>query len=131
MSAALIGGFQVEPLGRMDWDDVRNALAEATCIWQDLDGLHCDPVPESVPLASHLWAWSRSHSWRFRLDVGTCVGAVLTVDDGVVSRADAVLPRSTPDSGLSGLLAEVVGDVRIVVVGERSQVVFLIGSDGH
>ncbi len=131
MSGGLIGAFQVEPLGRMDWDDVRNALAGATCIWQDLDGLHCGLVPERVPLASHLWAWSGSHAWRFRLDAGTCVGAVLTVDDGVVSRADAVLPRSTPDSGLSSLLTEVAGEVRIVVVGERSQMVFLIGSDGR
>lgn len=119
---------QVAPLGRLEWGDVVGELAGATCVWQDLKGLHSGPVPEDAPLASHLWAWRGSQSWRFRVDGDTCVGAALNRDDGAASQGLAVLPRSTPDSSLSVLLGELAEDVRIVVVGEQSQAVFLFGS---
>jgi hypothetical protein len=56
--------------GRMSWAEaVAGPLAGATCLWQDLDGLHVSPAPETLPPTSILWAW-RPNSWlvRARLD---------------------------------------------------------------
>jgi hypothetical protein len=56
--------------GRMTWAQaVAGPLADATCLWQDLDGLHVSPAPDSAPPTSILWAW-RPDSWlvRARLD---------------------------------------------------------------
>jgi len=58
------------PSGRMSWTEAAaGPLAGATCLWQDLDGLHASPAPQAPPLTSILWAW-RPDSWlvRARLD---------------------------------------------------------------
>ena len=54
----------------MPWTDaVTGPLAGATCLWQDLDGLHVSAAPAAPPPTSILWAW-RPGSWlvRARLD---------------------------------------------------------------
>ena len=33
-------------------------LTGRQCLWQDLDGLHCEPAPPVAPLTSVLWGWS-------------------------------------------------------------------------
>ena len=56
--------------GRMTWAQAAaGPLAGATCLWQDLDGLHVAPAPDNAPPTSILWAW-RPDSWlvRARLD---------------------------------------------------------------
>jgi hypothetical protein len=56
--------------GRMTWAQaVAGPLAGATCLWQDLDGLHVSPAPDVPPPTSILWGW-RPDSWlvRARLD---------------------------------------------------------------
>src|SRR5206468_2559104 len=37
---------------------VAGPLAEATCLWQDLDGLHVAPAPADPPPTSILWGWT-------------------------------------------------------------------------
>jgi hypothetical protein len=62
----------------MPWADaVTGPLAGATCLWQDLDGLHVAAAPAAPPPTSILWAW-RPDSWlvRARLDGGTVFVAV-------------------------------------------------------
>jgi hypothetical protein len=42
----------------MPWAQaVAGPLAGATCLWQDLDGLHVSPAPGSAPPTSILWGW--------------------------------------------------------------------------
>jgi hypothetical protein len=48
---------------------VAGQLAGATCLWQDLDGLHVDAAPSDVPATSILWGWRPDGSLlRVRLD---------------------------------------------------------------
>ncbi|MFI8774861.1 hypothetical protein ACIGKQ_22250 [Gordonia sp. NPDC062954] len=53
------------------WPDARRQLADATCLWQDLDGLHCTEAPETAPMTSILWGWwpeAHGQVVRVRLD---------------------------------------------------------------
>jgi hypothetical protein len=70
--------------GRMPWADaVAGPLAGATCLWQDLDGLHVEAAPKNAPPASILWGWlDRTRLVRARLDDGTAFVAVLDCADG-------------------------------------------------
>jgi hypothetical protein len=56
---------------------VAGPLAGATCLWQDLDGLHVEAAPATPPYTSILWAW-RPDSWlvRVRLDEDRALVAV-------------------------------------------------------
>jgi hypothetical protein len=56
---------------------VTGPLAGATCLWQDLDGLHVSAAPAAPPPTSILWAW-RPDSWlvRARLDADISFVAV-------------------------------------------------------
>lgn len=56
--------------GLMDWTEaVSGPLADCTCLWQDLDGLHVEPAPQQAPPASILWGWrGGSYLVRARLD---------------------------------------------------------------
>ena len=65
--------------GRMPWSaTLAGPLAGATCLWQDLDGLHVTAPPEQPPPTSHLWGWTATGRMvRLRLDgdtayVATC-----------------------------------------------------------
>lgn len=64
--------------GKMTWHEaVSGPLNGATCLWQDLDGLHVEPAPAEPPPASLLWAWRRrDHLVRLRLDGDTAYAAV-------------------------------------------------------
>ena len=56
--------------GRMTWEQaVTGPLVGATCLWQDLDGLHLAPAPGSSPPTSILWGWRADDTLiRMRLD---------------------------------------------------------------
>jgi hypothetical protein len=72
MSSELTGG-------QMTWADaVAGPLAAATCLWQDLDGLHAEPAPQSAPPTSILWGWRDNTLIRVRLDGETAYVAVLS-----------------------------------------------------
>jgi hypothetical protein len=62
----------------MTWAQaVAGPLAGATCLWQDLDGLHVEPVPAEPPPASLIWGWHEAGQlFRLRLDGDTAYVAV-------------------------------------------------------
>ena len=64
--------------GKMTWAQaLTGPLAETTCLWQDLDGLHVEPAPASPPPTSLIWGWcGRDHLVRLRLDGDTAYVAV-------------------------------------------------------
>ncbi len=72
------------PAGRMSWAEaVAGPLAGTTCLWQDLDGLHVEAVPENAPPTSIIWGWlDKSRLVRARLDGATAFVAVLDCADG-------------------------------------------------
>jgi hypothetical protein len=69
--------------GRMTWAQaVSGPLAGATCLWQDLDGLHVEPAPAAPPPASLVWGWrGHDHLVRLRLDGDTAYVAVHSPQD--------------------------------------------------
>jgi hypothetical protein len=76
MSSELTGG-------RMAWADVAaGPLDGATCLWQDLDGLHTEPAPQAAPPTSILWGWRDDALIRVRLDGETAYVAVLPASGG-------------------------------------------------
>lgn len=86
--------------GRMSWADaVAGPLAGATCLWQDLDGLHVEAAPANAPPTSILWGWlDRTRLVRVRLDGSTAFVAVLDCADGGESPgAVRTLPWSPGD----------------------------------
>lgn len=47
---------------KMAWSEVVASFVDATgapleCLWQDLDGVHIEPVPDHAPPTSIMWAW--------------------------------------------------------------------------
>jgi hypothetical protein len=77
------------PSGRMSWTEaVAGALAGATCLGQNLDGLHVSPAQEASPSTSILWGWL-SDSWRIRARLDGDI-AFVAVHDG------ADLTRTVP-----------------------------------
>jgi hypothetical protein len=52
------------------WDSVvEGQLAGATCLWQDLDGLHVSAAPAAAPPTSIMWGWRPDGTLlRIRLD---------------------------------------------------------------
>jgi hypothetical protein len=71
------------------WRDFRGIVDSATCLWQDLDGVHVAPAPEEPPPTSILWAWSDQRGadgvpeqlWRARIEGDTVFVAQPRVDD--------------------------------------------------
>lgn len=87
--------------GRMTWAEaVAGPLAGATCLWQDLDGLHVSEAPESAPPTSILWGW-RGDGWlvRLRLDGET---AYVAVHDPSVRAAVPTVPWGPGDRRVAG-----------------------------
>lgn len=85
--------------GQMEWHEaLAGPLAGATCLWQDLDGLHVEPAPHDPPYTSILWAW-RPDSWlvRIRLDGPA---AFVAVHDG--TGGAATVPWDAGDSQSAG-----------------------------
>ena len=81
--------------GHMTWAEARaEHLVDATCLWQDLDGLHIGPAPYAPPPTSIIWGWTKAGAMlRLRLDGETVYLA--RCEDGT---AHAVLPWA-PDDG--------------------------------
>ena len=64
--------------GQLTWTEaVSGPLVGATCLWQDLDGLHTEPAPQAAPLTSILWGWRDEFLIRVRLDGDTAYVAIL------------------------------------------------------
>ena len=86
----------------MTWQQtVAGPLAEATCLWQDLDGLHVEPAPASPPPTSVLWAWAGSRLVRVRLDGGTAFVAVHLEQRADQAAGDRTLPWSLEDGRIA------------------------------
>ena len=49
-------------------DAIEGPLAGATCLWQDLDGIHHEPPTREAPPTHVLWAWTDQTLVRVRLD---------------------------------------------------------------
>jgi hypothetical protein len=83
--------------GRMTWAQaVSGALGGATCLWQDLDGLHVEPPPADPPPTSILWGWrGESVLVRARLDGDTAYIAILDL------AADTATPEGLAGDGRS------------------------------
>lgn len=84
----------------MPWAEaVAGPLAGATCLWQDLDGLHVSAAPTSSPATSILWGW-RPDSWlvRARLDGDVAYVAVHDGGSGLVR----TVPWNTGDEQSDG-----------------------------
>jgi len=108
--------------GRMSWAQaLAGPLAGATCLWQDLDGVHRAAPPMSAPHTSTVWGWTASGGMvRLRLDgdiayVATCAAAVtgrrgLKPWSAGDHRVDAIRPPKALDQ-LESLEEVVVDDV--------------------
>lgn len=66
--------------GLLPWSEVRSHLGEATCTWQDLEGLHLAAAPDAAPISTHLWGWSSNRCFRARIDGEHAYLAALTQD---------------------------------------------------
>jgi hypothetical protein len=81
----------------MTWDKaVAGPLRGATCLWQDLDGLHVEAAPAAPPPTSIMWGWLDSGRLvRLRLDGDTAFVAVL--DAPSATQAAPTVPWSADD----------------------------------
>ncbi|MGH3692482.1 MAG: hypothetical protein ACRDRX_00490 [Pseudonocardiaceae bacterium] len=67
------------PRGREEWRDLVVSLPHATATWADLEGMHCAPLPEAMPIgATHLWFWDTGCYGRVRIDGEQWIAGVLT-----------------------------------------------------
>jgi hypothetical protein len=101
-------------------------LRGATCLWQDLHGLHVERAPEIAPPTSVLWGWLEGvRLVRVRLDDQTAFVAVLT-------GADIHGTRALPWSPSDGRVASAQGrgpDARDGGVGAAYEQVIVDGID--
>jgi hypothetical protein len=107
--------------GRLTWAEaLAGPLVGATCLWQDLDGLHIEAAPAEPPPTSLVWAWrGETDLVRLRVDSGTVFLA--TVDaadaarvhgwgaDDLRGRVAAYRPAGT-DRGLGADFEQVIVD---------------------
>jgi hypothetical protein len=67
------------PCGREKWRDLVVSLPHAMAAWADLEGMHCGPLPEVMPIgATHLWFWDTGCYGRVRIDGEQWIAGVLT-----------------------------------------------------
>jgi hypothetical protein len=80
----------------MSWTEAAaGPLADATCLWQDLDGLHVEAAPSAAPPTSILWAWRGDPLLvRVRLDGQT---AYVAVHNPAVQHPVRTVPWSPQD----------------------------------
>lgn len=104
---------------------VAGPLSGATCLWQDLDGLHIEPPPDVPPPTSILWGWVDGvRVIRVRLDGSTALVAV---------RADKAGARTLPWSPRDGRVAASEGRgpaARNGGVGTAYEQIIIDGVDG-
>jgi hypothetical protein len=124
--------------GRMTWSQaMAGPLAGATCLWQDLDGLHVEAPPAAAPPTSIMWAWRPDGLLiRLRLDGQTCYVAV---HDPAAGRPVPAVPirtvpiRTVPWDPSDGRVAGSAGrgpDARGGGTGARYEQVILDGTGG-
>jgi hypothetical protein len=65
------------------WSQLHDFAHDWTAAWADNDGFHLDPMPGTVPLATHLWAWTTGRWLRVRIDTPYWWAALLTVGPSV------------------------------------------------
>jgi hypothetical protein len=75
-------------------------LAGATCLWQDLDGLHVSAAPAQAPPTSILWAW-RPDSLLVRMRIDGQAAYVAVHDPARQEPAETV-PWSVTDGRVAG-----------------------------
>ena len=84
--------------GRVTWDDALTLLDGFSAMWADLDGWHVDggPLPEQMPLATHVWAWDHDgNRWaRLRIDSDAVVVGLLAASRTSISSPE---PKSVDD----------------------------------
>ncbi len=73
---------------------VAGELAGATCLWQDLDGLHVSAAPAKAPPASFLWGW-RDDGWLLRVRIDGDLAFVAELDPAAASQAGGAV-RTVP-----------------------------------
>lgn len=113
--------------GEMSWEDaVAGPLSGATCLWQDLAGLHTEAAPGEAPCTSILWGWRDDELIRVRLDGNRAFVAVLspTAASGTV-RAEAVAWDPS-----DGRIASLRGPAVAPGVGPGKFEQFVLGGDG-
>lgn len=67
------------PRPREEWADLVASLPHATAAWADLEGMHCAPLPDAMPVgATHLWFWDTGCYGRVRIDGECWIAGVLT-----------------------------------------------------
>jgi hypothetical protein len=67
-----------------DWPELLSGLAGWRAAWADLDGFHLAvPLPDALPVTSHLWAWTAGGWLRVRVDGGHWWGSALLHGSGV------------------------------------------------
>ena len=87
--------------GRMTWAAATaGPLAGATCLWQDLDGLHVSAAPAQAPPTSILWAW-RPDSLLVRMRIDGQAAYVAVHDPARQEPAETV-PWSVTDGRVAG-----------------------------
>jgi hypothetical protein len=91
--------------GRMTWAEAAaGPLAGATCLWQDLDGLHVAAAPATPPATSILWGWhGRSRLIRVRLDGDATLVAVFQPDGSAAVRTVPWDARPGGDGRVAGV----------------------------
>jgi hypothetical protein len=72
-------------------------LADVTCLWQDLDGLHVEPAPQTAPPTSILWGWRPGTGYlvRLRLDGDTAYVATHQTSDAAPHEANRAQATTT------------------------------------
>jgi hypothetical protein len=86
-------------------------LVGATCLWQDLDGLHVAAPPPEPPPTSILWAWTDHTLFRLRLDDTTVhlarcpasTPATATIPWNATADSRVAAYRPAPGTGRDGL----------------------------
>jgi hypothetical protein len=62
-----------------EWNSLIASLPDATAVWADLEGMHCAPLPNTMPIgATHLWFWDTGRYGRVRIDSQLWIAGVLT-----------------------------------------------------
>jgi hypothetical protein len=79
-------------------------LNGATCLWQDLDGLHAEPPPPEPPPTSILWGWRDGALIRIRLDgEDAFVAVVPSAHPGVRTVPWDLRPGTDGDRRVAGI----------------------------
>lgn len=114
----------------MEWAAaLAGPLRGATCLWQDLDGLHVSPPPAEVPLTSILWAW-RDDGQLVRVRLDEAEALVAMCPPGSAAAAETVPWATGPDGDKRVAGLRVAPGARLPAGTAFEQVVVAGGGDG-